>query len=109
MLDDLLLGKGDVDGLSVAISSLFAHHYHKRLDKLLVLMQKKPKYFIFIFLAILCTHESVQDYVKSRLKTHPSKLDAFMGALRIKLNDVVHNTMSLNMFTKNAYILWRIS
>ena len=109
MLDELLLGKGDIDVLSVAIASLFAHHYQHRLDKLLAFVRAKPRYFTFIFLAILCTHESVQTYVKSRLQTNPAKLDTFMRVIRSKLSDVVQNTMSVHVFNENAYMLWQLS
>ena len=110
MLDDILQGKGDIDGLSIAIASLFSHHYADKLNELLAFVRNKPKYFIILFLAILCTHRSVQTYISRDMEGNASaKLHSFLRIIRLKLGDVLQNKLTLDVFTENVYILWKIS
>jgi len=116
MLEDLLLGKGDVDGLTVALSALFLHHYGHRLDDLLhFATTTRPRYFTLLFLAALATHKSVQEYVLTTMDASSSsahsrrRLCAFVAAVRGTFEAVILNVVPLDAVQQNAYATWMIS
>jgi len=115
MMEQLLQGKGDIDGLAVALAALFHHHHEHRLDALLQFVQDHPKYFVTLFLAVLAVHPSVQTYVLSTMKTPSStqsrqKMHAFVVALRSLFDTVMLNNASpLDAIQRQAFALWMIS
>jgi len=114
MLEALLQGKGDVDGLAVALAALFHHHHGHRLDALLQFVRDHPKYFVTLFLAVLAVHPSVRTYVLSTMDGASStqnrqKLHAFVVALRCMFDAVILNTVPLEAIQQQAFTLWMIS
>ena len=114
MLEELLQGKGDIDGLAIALASLFQHHHGHKLDAFLQLVKDHPKYFVPLFLAVLALHPSVQTYVLSTMKNASStqsrqKMDAFVMALRSIFDAVILDGLPLHIVQQRALALWMIS
>ena len=107
MLQALLEGKGDVDGLVLGLAALFAHHYGDALDHLLAFVRAHPRYVLPLFVVALVRHESVQTYAATTC--NHLKLGAFVNAMRTELERLLCNEISVDGFNRAARDIWNIS
>jgi len=108
MLQGLLQGKGDLDGLAVALAALFAHHYTRALDKLLAFVGEHKAYVLPLFLVALARHQSVRTYAAQTTGNKP-KVTAFARALRDETEKLLRNEVTLDTFNATARDLWMVS
>lgn len=108
MLEGLLQGKGDIDGLVVAMASLFAHHYGSALDMLIEFVRKHPRYVIPLFMVVLSRHDSVQQYAAKKTG-NPAKVKSFAMAVRDETDKLVRNEVSIAWFNRTMYDTWMLS
>ena len=108
MLEALLQGKGDLDGLTVALAALVAHHHGHALDHLLAFVRKHQSYVVPLFLVALAHYPAVRDYA-TRETGNDVKVQAFARGVRDATERLLRHEVTLDGFRRAALDLWMVS